>query len=45
MTEQEKVLEALQTAVLMENDGGECYRQAAVGSTNEAGRRLLQSLA
>ena len=44
-TEQEKVLEALQTALLMENDGKECYLQAAVGSKNEAGRKLLQSLA
>ncbi len=46
ITEQEKVvLEALQTALLMENDGKECYLQAAVGSKNEAGRKLLQSLA
>ncbi len=45
MTEQEKVLEALQTALLMENDGRECYLQAAVGSKREAGRKLLQSLA
>ena len=44
-TEQEKVLEALQTAVAMENDGKECYLQAASGSKNEAGRKLLQSLA
>lgn len=44
-TEQEKVLEALQTALLMENDGKECYLQAALGSKNEAGRKLLQSLA
>lgn len=44
-TEQEKVLEALQTAVAMENDGKECYLQAAVGSKNEAGKKLLQSLA
>ncbi len=43
-TEQEKVLEAVQTALLMENDGKECYLQAAVGSKNEAGRKLLQSL-
>ncbi len=44
-TEQEKVLEAVQTALLIENDGKECYLQAAVGSKNEAGRKLLQSLA
>jgi rubrerythrin len=45
ITEQEKVLEALQTALLMENDGKECYLQAAAGSANEAGRKLLKSLA
>ena len=45
MTEQEKVVEALQTAVLMENDGINCYRQAAADSKNEAGRQLLKSLA
>ena len=44
-TEQGKVLEALQTALLMEKDGRECYLQAAVRSKNEAGRKLLQSLA
>ncbi len=44
-TEQEKVLEAVLTAMFMESDGKECYRQGALDSKNEAGRKLLQSLA
>lgn len=44
-TEQEKVLEALQTALLIEKDGEECYLEAAGESKNKAGIKLLQSLA
>ena len=45
MTKQEKLVEALQTAVAIEIDGRECYREATAGSKNEAGRKLLESLA
>ena len=44
-SERAKTLEALQVAIKMEIDGKELYRQAAAGSRNEAGRKLLQSLA
>jgi len=44
-SEQNKVLEALKTAIKMENDGKECYLNAVLKSDNEAGRKLLQSLA
>lgn len=33
------------SALFLENDGKECYLPAAVGSKNEAGRKLVQSLA
>lgn len=45
VTEQDKVLQALQTAIQMEKDGKECYQQAGKESSNELGRKLLQSLA
>ncbi|MDO8568699.1 MAG: ferritin family protein [Dehalococcoidales bacterium] len=45
VTEQGKVLQALQTAIQMEKDGKECYQQAGKESGNELGRKLLQSLA
>jgi rubrerythrin len=44
-TEQDKVLEALQIAIQMETEGKECYLEANKQSTNEVGRKLLQSLA
>jgi rubrerythrin len=44
-SEQERILQAITTAVEMELDGKECYLAASKGSTNEAGRKLLQSLA
>jgi rubrerythrin len=43
--EQEKTLEALQTALEMEIDGKECYLQASKESKNEVGSKLLASLA
>jgi len=45
MSEQEKMLQAISTAIEMESDGKQCYLAASEGSTNEAGRKLLQSLA
>jgi rubrerythrin len=45
MTEQDKVLEALEIAIQMETEGKECYLEANKQSTNEVGRKLLQSLA
>jgi len=44
-TEQEKTLEALQIAVQMEVDGKEFYLKASRESSNELGRKLLESLA
>ena len=44
-SEQAKTLEALQIAIKMEIDGKEFYLQAAAGSRNETGKKLLQSLA
>jgi rubrerythrin len=44
-TEQDKTLKALQTAIQMEIDGKEYYLKASQESSNEAGKRLLQSLA
>ena len=44
-TEQDKVLEALQIAIAMENDGRECYLMASEGSGNVVGRTLLELLA
>jgi rubrerythrin len=44
-TEQDKTTEALQTAIQMETDGKEYYLQASQESSNELGKKLLQSLA
>jgi rubrerythrin len=44
-SEQERILQAINMAIEMELDGKECYLAASKGSTNEAGRKLLQSLA
>lgn len=45
VTEPDKTLEALQTAIQMEIDGKECYLQANRESRNELGKQLLESLA
>jgi len=44
-TEQNKILEALQIAIQMEIDGKEYYLKASQESSNELGKKLLQSLA
>lgn len=44
-SEQDKILEGLQTAVQMEVDGKEFYLKASQESSNEAGKKLLESLA
>ena len=44
-SEQAKMLQAINTAIEMESDGKECYLAASKESTNEAGRKLLESLA
>ena len=44
-TEQHKVLEALQIAIQMEIDGKEYYLKASQESSNELGKKLLESLA
>ena len=44
-TEQGKILEALQIAIQMETDGKKYYLKASQKSSNELGRKLLQSLA
>ena len=44
-TEQEKTLQALQLAIKMEIDGKEFYLKASQESSNELGKKLLQSLA
>jgi len=44
-TEQNIILEALKTAIDIEKDGKECYLTAVQKSDNEAGRKLLHSLA
>ncbi len=43
--EQDKTLEALQIAIQMEIDGKEYYLTASKESSNELGKKLLQSLA
>ncbi len=45
VTEQGKTLEALQIAIQMEIDGKEYYLKASKESSNELGKKLLQSLA
>jgi len=44
-SEQNKTLEALQTAIQMEIDGKAFYLKASRETTNEMGRKLLESLA
>jgi len=44
-TEQDKTLQALQIAIQMEIDGKEYYLKASQESSNELGKKLLQSLA
>lgn len=44
-TEQGKTLKALQVAIQMETDGKKFYLKASQESGNEAGRKLLESLA
>lgn len=44
-SEQERILQAIKIAIEMELEGKQCYLAASKGSTNEAGRNLLQSLA
>ena len=45
VTEQDRILEGLQSAIQMEIDGKEHYLKASEESGNELGRKLLQSLA
>ncbi len=45
VTEQNKTLDALQIAIQMETDGKEYYLKASQESSNELGKKLLQSLA
>jgi len=45
VTEQDKTLEALQIAIQMEIDGKEYYLKASQESSNELGKKLLESLA
>ena len=45
VTEQNKTLEALKIAIQMEIDGKDYYLKASQESSNELGRKLLQSLA
>ncbi|GAH94610.1 unnamed protein product [marine sediment metagenome] len=44
-TEQDKTLDALQIAIQMEIDGKEYYLKASQESSNELGKKLLESLA
>ncbi len=44
-TEQDRTLDALQTAIQMEIDGKEYYLEASRKSSNKLGRELLQTLA
>jgi len=45
VTEQDKILEGLKTAIQMEIDGKEFYLKASQESSNKAGKKLLESLA
>ena len=45
VTEQDRILAGLQSAIQMEIDGKDYYLKASQGSSNELGRKLLQSLA
>jgi len=44
-TEQNRVLEALQAAIKMETDGKKFYLRASAQSSNDAGKKLLKTLA
>ena len=44
-TEQDTALKGLKTAIQMEIDGKQFYLKASRGSSNEAGKKLLESLA
>ncbi|MFC1911823.1 ferritin family protein [Chloroflexota bacterium] len=44
-TEQSKILQGLETAIRMENDGKQFYLKASHSSHNEMGKKLLKSLA
>jgi rubrerythrin len=44
-TEQDKTTKAIQVAIQMEIDGKEYYLRASRGSSNELGKKLLESLA
>jgi len=44
-TEQDKIREGLRTAIQMESDGKQFYLKASQQSRNEAGKKLLASLA
>jgi rubrerythrin len=44
-TEQERVIQALQYAIRMENDGKAFYLKSCGESSNELGRKLMESLA
>ena len=43
--EKDKALDAIRMAIQMEIDGREFYTRAAAESRNEAGRKLLETLA
>ena len=45
VTEQDKTLKAIQTAIQMESDGKEYYLKISRASSSELGRKLLKSLA
>ncbi len=45
VTEQDKTLDALKTAIQMEIDGKKFYLKASQESSNELGKKLLESLA
>ena len=44
-SEQDKLIKALQYAIKMEKDGQEFYIKSCAGSSNELGRKLMESLA
>ncbi|GAH84736.1 unnamed protein product [marine sediment metagenome] len=45
VTEQDKTLDALKIAIQMETDGKKLYLKASQESSNELGKKLLESLA
>lgn len=44
-SEQQRMIQAITAAIELETEGRECYLAAAQSSANEAGHKLLQSLA